>query len=96
MQIKDFVNLLGTLYGMKPRAGEDWLREWAAAENLPNGTVIEADIEPNPEFVEYEEWLKEEAPPNPPGSDMGPAEVLADAVYRGVLEPGLYLISYSW
>jgi len=92
---KEFKKLICQMYVLTNEQAQTWISDCGNSRYWKDGNSILFDIQ-KCEFVEYEEWLKENAPPNKDFIDGGVEVILCDAANRGLIPEGKYIFHYSW
>lgn len=96
MSRREFRDLIIEMYSLTKEQAEDWICEECVFKNRGSSTaLIETDAYKS-EFVEYEQWLKECAPPNQDFGDGGVSAILYDAANRDLIPEGEYLVHFGW
>ena len=92
---KEFMRLLCEMYLITENQARDWIVGCGEMHQWNNGHAIIADVSKS-EFIEYDQWLRENAPPNQDFIDSGIETLLCDAANRNLIPEGKYIVHYSW
>jgi len=95
MTIREFLSVVQKLYNLTEEQAGKWFTDYAIIHGYRNGETLVLEVE-QCEFVEYDLWKQEVAPPNPPTCDASPETLLCDACNHGMIPAGTYHLHHCW
>jgi hypothetical protein len=94
--IEDLIPLISKLYSIPPKAAREWVVDYMQFDGRRNGhVVVDEDISKG-EFGQYEEWVKDCAPPNKDFIDGDVGAILCDAANHDLIPEGCYIVTFNW